>query len=68
MAKFKWITVAEAAEREGVSKRRIQALINNEQIAGCKKLGTQWAIPENFTVQRGESGPAFQKISQADKS
>lgn len=64
MAKLKRITVTQAANREGVSRRRILALITNNQIAGCEKLGSQWTIPENFIVQRGESGPAFQKIQQ----
>ena len=67
MAKLKRITVTEAAKRAGVSRRRILALITNGQIAGCEKLGTQWAVPENFAIQRGESGPDFQKINQPAK-
>jgi excisionase family DNA binding protein len=62
MGKLKYITVSEAAKREGVSVRRIQALIKNKQITGCEKLGTQWAVPENYVIMRGESGPDFQKI------
>lgn len=64
MAKLKRLTVTQVAALEGVTRRRVLALIENNQIAGCEKLGSQWTIPENYVVQRGESGPTFQKINK----
>jgi len=47
--KFDWITPQQAAEKWGISDRRVQALCANGQIDGVMKLGIGWLIPKNAT-------------------
>jgi len=42
-----WITPKQAAEKWGISNRRVQALCANSQIVGVVKLGLVWLIPKN---------------------
>jgi len=42
-----WITPKQAAEKWGISDRRVQALCANRQIEGAVKLGLVWLIPKN---------------------
>lgn len=42
-----YITVAEAAEKWGISERRIQKLCEENRIDGAVKFGRSWAIPKN---------------------
>ena len=40
-----YISLTEAAEKWGISKRRIQTLCAEKRIPGTTRLGTMWAIP-----------------------
>lgn len=42
---MEYITIQEAAERWGVSERRIQVLCSSGRLDGATKFGRQWAIP-----------------------
>jgi len=42
-----WMTPNQAAEKWGISGRRVQALCANGQIEGAVKLGLVWLIPKN---------------------
>ena len=42
-----WITPKQAAEKWGISDRRVQYLCANGQIAGVVKLGLGWLIPKD---------------------
>jgi len=42
-----WMTPNQAAEKWGISGRRVQALCANGQIAGAVKLGLVWLIPKD---------------------
>lgn len=42
-----YMTVKEAAERWGLSERRVTALCREERIYGSKKQGRSWTIPED---------------------
>ena len=42
---MEYMTIQEAAERWGVSARRIQVLCSNGRLDGATKFGRQWAIP-----------------------
>ena len=42
-----YMTVKEAAERWGLSERRVTALCREERIYGSKKQGRSWVIPED---------------------
>lgn len=42
-----YISVAEAAEKWGITRRRVQVLCNQGRISGLERLGKVWAIPKN---------------------
>ncbi|KAF5050420.1 hypothetical protein DSECCO2_429610 [anaerobic digester metagenome] len=42
-----YISIAEAAEKWGITRRRVQVLCNEGRIPGLEKLGKVWAIPKN---------------------
>lgn len=44
---MEYTTIQEAANRWGISERRIQVLCTNGRLEGATKFGRQWAIPEN---------------------
>ena len=44
---MRYISVKEAAEKWGISTRRVQALCECERITGIYRLGNAWAIPED---------------------
>ena len=43
--KLEWITAQQAADKWGVSPRRVQALCIKGQIDGIQRLGRAWLIP-----------------------
>ena len=53
---MRYLSVAQTAERWGISPRRIQILCNEERIPGAVRIGRTWAIPDN------EPKPAEEKI------
>ena len=42
-----YISIAEAAEKWGITRRRVQVLCNEGRIPGLTKFGKAWAIPKN---------------------
>lgn len=40
-----YINISEAAEKWGISTRRVQVLCKNGRIEGAAKLGREWVIP-----------------------
>lgn len=42
-----YITTKEAAEKWGLTERRVQVLCRQEKIAGVLRLGWAWAIPKD---------------------
>lgn len=42
-----YISVKEAAEKWGISIRRIQILCEHERISGVRKFANAWAIPKD---------------------
>ena len=42
-----WMTPQQAAEKWGITDRRIQALCTNGQIDGAIRLGRGWLIPKS---------------------
>lgn len=45
--KVEYMTIQEAAERWGITERRIQVLCASGRLEGATKFGRQWAIPAN---------------------
>ncbi|MDR1541995.1 MAG: DNA-binding protein [Clostridiales bacterium] len=37
----------EAAEKWGITQRRVEALCANEQVRGAERIGTMWLIPKS---------------------
>ena len=42
-----YISIAEAAEKWGITPRRVQVLCAQDRIPGLTKFGKAWAIPKN---------------------
>ena len=42
---MEFITVKEAAEKWGLSERRLQTMCNDGTLPGVKRFGHSWAIP-----------------------
>lgn len=42
-----YISIAEAAKRWGITRRRVQALCSQGRIPGLIKFGKSWAIPKD---------------------
>ena len=58
------MTVKEAAEKWGVSPRRIGELIRQERIEGVYRIGAAWVMPDD--TQKPPNLPAGRK-KDADK-
>jgi excisionase family DNA binding protein len=44
------ISTDEAAKRQGVTKRRIQRLIQQDRIPGAVRLNRDWMVPDDFII------------------
>lgn len=44
---FEYMTAKEAAEKWGISQRRVQVLCVEGRIPGAKKYASVWAIPKD---------------------
>ena len=44
---MEYISCSEAAERWGISERRVQKLCEEKRIQGVSKLGFMWLIPKD---------------------
>lgn len=42
-----YISIVEAAEKWGITRRRVQVLCNEGRIPGLTKFGKAWAIPKD---------------------
>ena len=44
---MEYMTIAEAAKKWNISRRRVQTLCSQNRIPGLDRLGTIWMIPKN---------------------
>ena len=51
------VTVREAANRLGVSERRVRKLARDGRVRGAMKTGSEWLIPTPVEVIPGRRGP-----------
>ncbi len=51
------VTVKEAANRLGVSERRVRKLARDGRVRGATKAGAEWLIPTPVEVVPGRRGP-----------
>jgi hypothetical protein len=42
-----YITAQEAADKWGITRRRVQVLCSQNRIKGAKRLGNMWVIPKD---------------------
>ena len=42
-----YMTVKQAAEKWGISPRRVGILCNQDRISGAQRAGSRWIIPED---------------------
>ena len=64
------MTIKEAAEKWGLSGRRIQTLCAQGRIEGAIKIGSYWAVPKEAEKPKDErikSGKYIKKIDVEDK-
>ena len=45
---MEYITIQQAAEKWGITERRIQVLCTSNRLPGAVKFGRQWAIPADL--------------------
>jgi len=45
---FRYLTTAEAAERIGITPRRMTALCKTGKVPGAQRHGHVWMVPEGF--------------------
>ena len=57
---MKYITASQAAQKWGISQRRVQILCAEGRIDGVFKLGEAWAIPAN-ALKPGDSRMKHEK-------
>lgn len=46
---MEYMSAKEAAEKWGITRRRVQVYCIEERISGAKKVGSQWIIPKEAT-------------------
>ena len=47
MRRMKYMSTFEAAEKWGISHRRVSILCNQDRIPGAHRAGSRWIIPED---------------------
>lgn len=52
------VTIREAANRLGVSERRVRKLARDGRVRGATKAGSEWLIPTPVELIPGKRGPA----------
>lgn len=68
---MRYLSVAQTAERWGISPRRIQTLCSEDRIPGAVRIGRAWAIPEDEQKPedaRIKSGQYIKKASVPGKN
>lgn len=61
---MKYLSAKEAADKWGITDRRVQILCNQNRIPGVIRIGNTWGIPDNVEKpkdQRIKSGKYIKK-------
>ena len=51
---MKYLSAKEAANKWGISDRRVQILCNQDRIPGVIRIGNTWGIPDNAEKPKDE--------------
>ena len=65
---MEYMSISQAAEKWGISPRRIQVLCKQERIPGASRMGYVWAIPvdaEKPKDGRVRSGRYVKKVEES---
>ena len=65
---MEYITVNEAAEKWGVTKRRVQMLCNENRIKGALRFGPVWRIPSTAVLPNARKKVETPKLPMPKKS
>ena len=57
---MKYLSSKEAADKWGISERRVQILCNQDRIAGVIRIGSTWAFP---MTQRNQRMPGLSLVN-----
>lgn len=64
-----YLSIAQTAERWGISPRRIQVLCREDRVSGAVRIGHSWAIPDDEPKPadaRIKSGKYIKKKSESE--
>ena len=64
---MEYMSISQAAEKWGISSRRIQVLCKQERIPGASRMGYVWAIPSDAEKPkdgRVRSGRYIKKVEE----
>ena len=66
---MKYMSTFEAAEKWGISHRRVSILCNQDRIPGAQRAGSRWIIPEAAETPSGariKSGKYIKSKSEVE--
>lgn len=66
---MKYLSAKEAADKWGISDRRVQILCNQDRIPGVIRIGNIWGIPDDAEKPKDErvKSGRYIKTNQANK-
>ena len=62
---MEYMSISQAAEKWGISPRRIQVLCKQERIPGASRMGYVWAIPVDEERQRSVLTGLFRQMRRS---
>lgn len=64
---MKYLSIAQTAEKWGLSKRRVQVLCTEDRIPGVMRIGTVWAVPADAEKPKDARIKSGKYIKQKNK-
>ena len=61
---MKYLSAKEAANKWGISDRRVQILCNQDRIPGVIRIGNTWGIPDNAEKPKDERVKAANRLKR----
>ena len=64
---MEYLSIAQTAEKWGLSKRRVQVLCTEGRIPGAMRIGTVWAVPADAEKPKDARIKSGKYIKQKNK-
>ncbi len=64
---MEYLSIAQTAEKWGLSKRRVQVLCTEDRIPGVMRIGTVWAVPADAEKPKDARIKSGKYIKQKNK-